>query len=434
MTVKTKTITVNLRKWFRDTQNPNPSFRQLSLATSQKSLTRTRTGVSLPKHRQIIASQGNATTACSGVFTSLEWSRSSGKILFLGASGNNEEQEVYGDLTPFSLGLPGYIGGWTSNADSRAAAKFLSNIRQAQQAISGPTFFGELKESLQMIRKPAGALQEGIKRYLDDLKRLNAENRRRYFRKRKPEYIRNLTHIASGLWLERAFGWIPLINDIKNGYQAYNNLFEIDRVIAVSGGGHDAHDKGSIQTTGNLLVAGSYLGFTFNQKTREHQVVRYRGAVHAQAETSAWDRLANWGFQANEFLPTAWELLPWSFLIDYFVNIGDLVNALVTDTSGVKWVCRSQVNKVDQVAQSILDKNYVLGIIGQRRLLSFIASPGYYRFRQSNWQRTATGVPTVNLTFSMPTSPWRLANIAALMAQCGIDLNPQQLSGRTFRL
>jgi hypothetical protein len=340
---------------------------------------------------------------------------------------------VYGDIAVHLANTPGYIGGWPSVADSRAASKFLSAVRAAQVAVSGPTFLGEIKDTIRMFRKPAGALQEGIQRYLDELKRANAENKRRYFNKRKPAYLRNLSHIASGLWLERSFGWLPLLNDINDARTAYNNLFEIDRVIYCSGGGHDAKLKQTYAMNQNI-VGGGYLSMRITGKLTEHDVVRYRGAVHAQAVSTARDRLAQYGFTPSEFIPAAWEVLPWSFLADYFVNIGDLISAAVTDTANFAWVNRSHVTKADLVQTWILDRDVLESVLGKKNLLNFYASPGFARWRTSTVGRGPSGVPTPSLSFYLPRSDGRLLNIASLLTQVGIDTGvPQRLSGRTWR-
>jgi len=40
-------------------------------------------------------------------------------------------------------------------------------------------------------------------------------------------------------------------------------------------------------------------------------------------------------------VPTLWEILPWSFVVDYFTNAGDVINAYSTLSSSIAW--RSQV-------------------------------------------------------------------------------------------
>lgn len=428
-----KTIYYGARIYFKEDLNTNPDWRQLSTLTNVKVLTRTRTGVSLPKYKQLIANHQNATTALSGTFCSLDSTRGRFKYTVRTGTGAIASGEVYGDVAVYLKSPPGYVGGWSSKADSRAASSFLKACRQAQVAVSGPTFLGEIRDVIRMFRKPAGALQDGIRRYTEELARRNAANKQRYFRKEPGNYLRNLSHIASGLWLERSFGWIPLLADIQGARDAYNNLLEIDRVIAVSGGGHDAKGISNAAGTQNI-VGGGYLNCNITDKLTEHNTVRYRGAVRAQAVTTAAERFAQFGFTPSEFLPTAWEVLPWSFLLDYFVNIGDMINGAVTDTSNVAWVCKTVINKADFVHTSRLNRDALIAIFGSKNLLTFISSPGFSRWRTSTVSRSASAIPVPSLIFYLPKSDNRLLNIASLMTQVGIDTGvTQQFHGKTWR-
>jgi hypothetical protein len=43
------------------------------------------------------------------------------------------------------------------------------------------------------------------------------------------------------------------------------------------------------------------------------------------------------GFDWSNFVPTLWEILPWSFAIDYFTNIGDVLSAWSFPLSAITW-------------------------------------------------------------------------------------------------
>lgn len=436
MTTKTSTVYYSTLVYQRNTHDSNPDHRQLWPSHGLKVLLRTRDGTSNPHYKRQIAACENATTVLSGTFTSFVAMRNRAKLVYFHTVQQAvHEEEAFGDIIATFVTQDGYVGGWVSKADSRASTGYLQKVRAAQVMVSGPTFLGELRETLRMIRKPAAALQDGIRRHLAEVELRNRENRKRYFNKQPKKYARNLSKIASGLWLENAFGWVPLLHDIDGARKAYDSLFEReDRIIKISAGGHDAKDVSGPPVA--LGMQAGFISWIFSERKIEHVTVRYRGAVKAQAATTCADVGARFGFTPSEFIPTAWELLPWSFLVDYFANIGDILSALVTDTSQVAWTNRSVINKLDKKSSIVLNEAAILAIIdvGIRKKISVLWSPAISRWKHSTVTRAPSAVPSPELRFTYPGSTGRLLNVAALLDQVGLSVHPQRLSGRNYRL
>jgi hypothetical protein len=64
------------------------------------------------------------------------------------------------------------------------------------------------------------------------------------------------------------------------------------------------------------------------------------------------------GFRWEDFIPTVWELIPYSFLVDYFTNIGDVLSAWSHQDFGQRWACKTVITTVDrQVAGQRLNSN-----------------------------------------------------------------------------
>lgn len=429
---KDKTIRYGCRVWYKLTDSTDPAKRKLNLLTSVKLLTRTRTGVGLPTYKRVISSAGNATTSANGIFSSLENQRFRVHLDYDKADGFGlRTEEVYGDTAHY-LGEP-VFNPYSSIADARAAAKFLAEIRKAAVLMSGPTFLGELRQTKRMLSKPAAALWESMSDYLNNVKRANQNNRKRYFRKEPARYARNLGKIASGLWLEKSFGWDPLMHDIADARNAFDSLIELDRVAKVSSGAQDAKLSSSI-TLPQLMVSGSHLWMRSVQRHTHHTTVRYRGAVRVQAATTYTDRFARFGFTPSEFIPTAWELLPWSFLIDYFTNIGEILSASVTDTSALIWSAKSTILKSVKMAYWIFDTAEITKYIPVTQIKNLTGSSGLSKWSRSSWSRNASTVDVPSIYFTLPFSDKQLFNCAALMDQVGIDMNPQRLRRRNYRL
>jgi hypothetical protein len=384
---------------------------------SQK-LLRTRTGDRLPNFQSLIAEGKNATTNLTGKWESLESTNvdafvdwSTGGVRYLLSFTEDATWNVYypgPHTTPQSV---------YDAAKARASARAFEAIRKAQVAVSGPTFLGELRETLQMLTRPVAGLQDMIKRYLNNVRLRKAGGRR------NQGLPNNWAKDLSNMWLEQAFGWTPLIHDIQDAMKAYHSLFDKDRVVKFSVGSRAFKDDG-FWTAINSSVAGH--PFYFQRRSRmnaTHEVVcRYRGAVHARAATTAQDKAARFGFTPSEFVPTAWELLPWSFLVDYFTNIGDILEASVTDTSNLAWLSRAQVGVVEITYVSEL--GFYSGF--PYTLNSFRCSPGKARYRQRSVTRDkAPDLSVPDLKFRLPTSPFQLLNMVALLGQTNKAVHPQ---------
>lgn len=431
---KDKTKIVQSLVWARDTNNGNPAYRTLTAFRKQSTLRNTRTGESLPTYKQVIANQGNATTPLTALSSEFRGTRHlSCKIV---ADQNGEfTQEASGHLLSYAMSEPYYTAGWTSSAHAQASERALSAVRELAVSMSGPTFIGELRESVRMIKKPAAALWDGIEDYLAEAKRRNADNRRRNFGKHPRRYTRNLSNIAAGLWLEKSFGWDPLLADIESAKDTYSDLIEFDRVKAFSVGGKDGKTVDSID--GYLYVSppGSYLMYRIHQLDEETERVRYRGAVRMRAETTALDHAARYGFTPSEFIPSAWELLPWSFLADYLTNLGSIIGAAVTDTSNVIWLSKTVKTTVDRKVRAHWAEKEIRDILGKDNIRTSYGSPGAFHWRKSTLTRTAVGgIDFPYFYWKLPSSPVKLANMAALLQTIGLSMHPQRPSKRNYRL
>jgi hypothetical protein len=217
-----------------------------------------------------------------------------------------------------------------ATADSRALSDAFRKVRSTQISMSGMTFLGELREAIHMIKRPASSLRKGISTYV-----MNARKRTRGISPKK------VSGVLSGLWLEAQFGWKPLMHDIEDGMKAYSKCVFDNPKIRVKGVGGE-----STQTdTFGPSIQGPWNWHVFDVKTftRYETGVEYTVGLKSTRAGGA-DVARQWskrfGFTAEEFIPTIWELIPWSFFVDYFSNVGDVLSAATTDTSSVIWVSK----------------------------------------------------------------------------------------------
>lgn len=379
-------------------------------------LLRTRTGSPNPRWRQqVYVDHTNATTSMSGEFVTLDASTGNGRNTFK----PSWSQSYSGDLAADRYTDPGKPTISMSDAHARAVQRAYKQIRSTQVKMSGQVFLGELKEAMHMLRHPAESLRRALKdRYLDVLKR----RRRRDplgWKKAIPQ-----------TWLEGCFGWRPFLNDLQDAAKAYEEVrqkipaerFEQIRAVGKARVLVSQFDE-DFAPVGNMYVHG-------RKVIRDEAICVIRGQVKALTATTAMNKLKLFGLTPDEFVPTLWELLPWSFLWDYFTNIGDILEAGATDISQLAWVSEAQIGirhmNVD------VSPNVSLTRQGQgANFLTYTGSPS-----RAVWQhRSVTRGNGVDMSipplmFELPTGPIQQLNMLALAAQAHYGLHPQKYFGR----
>lgn len=377
---------------------------------------RTRNGANCPDWKGKIARGENATTAMTAVYDD-GWSKPS-KGQFIADYKNGPPPHHYERIIPrfdatfysaqsTGRGPRGATMDVTPTVNA-AAASFYKKLRAQQVVMSGPTFLGEAREALHMLRRPGEAFYKDSKGLLDAYRNLKREDPKGWMKR------------ASGLWLEKTFGWQPLINDAKDAAKALRSLGK-DRNARVSAGAQRSADMTSTLPTGDnksnfIDIVSTYWSSTC--RLTEKTTVRFRSGIRAQAELPQWTNWDAFGFTPSEFLPTAWELLPWSFLADYFTNIGDMIAANATCTANVAFVNRDIIQET--FYKGSIECNVALS--GQTPYAAWnnigYMSPSSFYFHRKQVTRSA-GLPLPIVTFTLDTglSDGQLYNVLALLGQ-----------------
>jgi len=87
----------------------------------------------------------------------------------------------------------------------------------------------------------------------------------------------------------------------------------------------------------------SGLEYKFLRTDKRQEKVTYRGAVKLvpYADQAGSALRTHFGFDWQTAVLTAWEIIPYSFLVDYFINIGDILEASLFNQTNLAWVNRS---------------------------------------------------------------------------------------------
>lgn len=226
------------------------------------------------------------------------------------------------------------VGVHIAGTKEQAAANF---VKKAQKRLSTNmqtgVLLGELAETLRMVRRPAVALRKGLRRYLDKVDENLKRNKRQSVRKRNA--------IVAETWLEAAFGWAPLLADAENAALSAGKVASGIHLHVTD----MCQKETSVNEAGGSIAypgAGSH-AFDITVKTVT------RSDVYGMFKPDFGEKVPfpdAFGLRPRDIIPTIWELIPWSFAVDYFTGIGDFISSMMFPTTALQWYNRSTHTKV----------------------------------------------------------------------------------------
>jgi len=148
--------------------------------------------------------------------------------------------------------------------------------------------------------------------------------------------VRGINKDATDLWLEWNYGVAPLVSDIENAAKVIREGQKVR--IKVSGrsefnAAFNNLNRASFGTDGHLPCLSRMDGV----KTVRH-VYRIGACLSEPDTVSVPEQL---GLSLPEVIPSLWEMIPYSFVVDYFTNTGDVVNALAASTIATRGLYQS---------------------------------------------------------------------------------------------
>lgn len=361
-----------------------------------------RTGSKLAGWRQRATHHESATTLSDGTLSRVSANTSTAKGIYkpVGVTtcqpaGSVLRREVYGHwvrLTAGDLTPPLNSADPTGRTYTQASQNFYNAVKDAYRPFDGPTFLGELRETVHMIKHPMDAILRQQRAYL---KRCRNPRIRQLVRNRRYD---SASKILSDLWLEAYLGWLPLVGNVEDGLNLLDVLTSKEEFQHVVGVGINNKAGSSVNTTLSSSVS---LSATMVTRKETKYIVRFLGEVKMETSSSrpsssAIGQLA--GFSWENVAITAWELLPMSFLVDYVTNIGDIINATFTSLGNVTWCNQTKRATIKTTAEgfgllmsSPSPGSYVLG------------SPGSMTAEATIFNRSAQLPLVPTLMFQVPS-------------------------------
>jgi hypothetical protein len=330
-------------------------------------------------------------------FRSYAYSTTDMRAEDIASQGNLYPGVGFGNLPDTSLQL--------QLSNNQAYETLIKRARKVQSAFNGGAFLAELGGTLRMLRSPTKQLWGGIRDYY--------HKARAVVRGARTPSTQN--RLLRDTWLEYSFGWAPLVSDIDDACKALRRMSKIPMPIykKISSGLQEPfhlvyEDKaGTSNHFGSSLLVWDYRSRNVWECT-----TLYQAFVHLDVDENGFRLVReNYGLQAQDFFPSVWEAIPYSFLVDYFTNIGDIISTLSFNKSSISPVWKTVRTKQLVGVYDVRLRPYT----GSRPVLGELMNPGTYSRAISTVQRAPSyDVYSPQVSFKIPGLGLKWLNMASL--------------------
>lgn len=352
-------------------------------------------GQSLPNYKSIIRAGGDATTSLQAGRNTFKYTP--GYAHGTGVNGNNQ-------TIPWSSSYQGLdflpIGGGPAvpqdlvlQSQAAARSRAFKKLYEFQTDFNGQIILAELNQTLALLRNPLKSMIA----LTTELKSLSRRSK-----KMVPKEIANS-------WLAYRFGVLPLISDVASIIKLANSLDAKKKLAYRTYGMAESSTSEPWRNIINSFVTGYG---TTTVKYKAETIIHF--GINLEMLTppvSLSGRFLNTADDLKSLPITAWEMIPWSFLVDYFVNIGDIVQAVSQGNSLLSFSSESLIRS------QIIDGRVYAIQPNDERVKVMLAKPTSYSYnlREVTRVKGPLGIPPV--VFSLPGTKVRLGNMAALLTK-----------------
>lgn len=239
----------------------------------------------------------------------------------------------------FSTGRPDLAG------LNETALRFKAAIAASKSVASPDTLIGvtiaELQKTVGTVSSVAGGIADAVmsagkgkpsQAILNLLIGRQSRDRRKSPPKRPPS-APEATKTVSQKWLEVRYGWAPMLYDLEGTLAALRAVHQ-KRYTARG----FARDSGTKVTSGQFTLDAAFAHVVQTQVEEQYE---YNARAYVLYTVNPAFLQAN-KLGALSPLTTAWELVPFSFVVDWFVGVGDWLDA-ITPRIGVIYLAQGMV-------------------------------------------------------------------------------------------
>jgi len=359
------------------------------------------TGATVPNWRKLVEQGRSATSPMSAEQIVVDSTPASYHIYgSVHATSNSSDYKRYKDCS-WSLDqtLPSIaVNSIDAKALNEAQTKWNAKIFDVMTSFQGGVFAAELRQTLEMIAHPGKGVRVGLSHFLLSLKKGR----------------RGLTHAQvirylSESWLEFVFGVAPLLSDIKAASKYLEDHKELLKreLVRVSGASGELWDT----PTRSHQSETTYGYMSWDVISKRGATARYSGAIKSEALSTFTKVLDQTGFSPRNWAPTLYEVIPWSFVIDYFSNMGTVIESWSNQFLSLAWGSLTTKQLAERSVNSFVP-DPTSGLV---RVFSYDSSPGFsLSQRKRVFRSVVSTIPVPDLSYKIPGFDTKWINLAAL--------------------
>jgi hypothetical protein len=294
-----------------------------------------------------------------------------------------------------------------TSANNRAIAKLTDQLNALQSLAKVGEDLGEIRQTAKALARPFAPVRKVV---LDsfELARKGLRNRRQPI---------SIAKSLADAHLEFAFGWKPLANSIASSIVSLQNREFIGLYHPFHVKGETTFNGSNVQSYSNITGG---VGAVFDSQRSSKITVVYQGVWEEKCKLPEQSVNRALGLTLMDVLPTIWNLIPCSFLADYFANIGKIIEALNSPWADVAWCNRTQRVEYNLQVNVGFYNSTPSALYG-----SILQTPGVFKASATTFTRskqTSRPLPELEFTNLRDITRRQWLNMAALTLSQGAKL------------
>lgn len=234
-----------------------------------------------------------------------------------------KQKPAYGNFDFFAFGDNLSSGGIVdpassidSTASKQAASNFWNDVEAKRTTWKGGAAIAEFRETVKFAAAPVKGMYREAWDFVGKISKL-----KKVYRSSPVNYGQAI----GDAWLGYSLAVKPMLADIRDANKALgelsNELSPYDHVDVLGTGSrfiNGAHTKSSVQHTNAAACM-------INEVTRYQ--VKYKARLVCRPPGGA-QILDHFGINLGDIIPSVWEAIPFSVIVDYFANVGEMLTSL----------------------------------------------------------------------------------------------------------